>query len=86
MLEITVCDFQSSGEVDAIDLEIAEEWFCDQSEALCSTGQSSNHRKGRDEDVHPAVVKRECDRRLAYFSGHKKAQKRSQRVATSLSG
>ena len=60
-----------TGEVDAIDLQIAQEWLGYESEALRAAGQSADHGERGDEDVYPAVIKRKCKRTLTNFSSHK---------------
>src|SRR5262249_25525195 len=71
-------------EVDAIYLQISEEWFGYQAETLSSSRKSSDHCECRNKDVNPAVVKRERDGRLAYFSSsHKNEQKSRKRVLLS---
>jgi hypothetical protein len=64
-------------EVDAIDLQISQKRFGYESETLRAAGQSADHCERRDEDVHPAVIKRQCDRLLTYFSSHKQSQRQT---------
>ena len=73
-------------EVNAIDLQISEEWLGYQSETLCSARESSHHRQRRDKDVDPAVIERECNRRLSYFSSHKNVQKSQKNFTGRLIG
>src|SRR5215470_14104305 len=70
-------------EVDAIDLQIAQERLGYESEALCAAGQRADHCERRDEDVHPAVIKRQRKRTLTNFSSHKKSRKESRYCALS---
>ena len=63
--------------MDAIDLQIAQEWLGYESEALRAAGQRADHRERCDEDVYPAVIKRQRKRTLAYFSSHRKLSQHS---------
>jgi hypothetical protein len=51
-------------------LQISEEWLGYQAEALRAARQSADHCERRDEYVYPAVIKRQRNRTLTYFSSH----------------